>query len=278
LDEKDPLRTLFAKLDTPNFEAGMKALEDAALVESAYGNEKHAAELKADSSKLGKALVDAIRATHPEFQKDLAPVIPACIDFLSNFTKVFTLNYDLLLYWVIAGSKNFGDGFGLAKRESGFMRPFTKDRRCNVFNLHGALHLFRTAENEAEKRVEEGGGILDAIDKTIIETGRFPLYVAEGTSAAKVVQIRGNAYLRTCYAELAALGDVLFVYGNSASEQDDHIYDAIFRSKIGQVFYCFHKPTGDLQLADARLSHAQKRNGSSIDYAFVDAESVGVWG
>ena len=43
----------------------------------------------------------------PKVQRD------ACAVFLKHFGTIFTLNYDLLLYWVIlhAAAKEFRDGF-----------------------------------------------------------------------------------------------------------------------------------------------------------------------
>jgi hypothetical protein len=51
---------------------------------------------------------------------------------LSSFGKVFTLNYDLLLYWVILGRQQFADGFGLGTESNGFRGPFKTSARCNI--------------------------------------------------------------------------------------------------------------------------------------------------
>jgi hypothetical protein len=70
-------------------------------------------------------------------------VIPTCVEFLNPFSKIFTTNYDLLLYWVIIKSRGkFGDGFLNAKDANGFRGPFEEDRLCNVYNIHGGLQLF----------------------------------------------------------------------------------------------------------------------------------------
>src|SRR5712691_10525596 len=116
LDGGSSLRRLFDDLSTVDFEIVVRALEDAALVERTYNKEKRATLLSSEADKLRGALVHAVRVTHPQHREDIADEIPACIEFLSQFDTIFTLNYDLLLYWVILeNTKQFQDGFGLAK-------------------------------------------------------------------------------------------------------------------------------------------------------------------
>ena len=43
----------------------MKALKDASVVEAAYGNQEQANTFTIDADRLRKALVYAVRATHP---------------------------------------------------------------------------------------------------------------------------------------------------------------------------------------------------------------------
>jgi hypothetical protein len=112
LDTADPFRALFRELKTVDFEPVVKALEEAALVEKVYGVTERSAALAKDGMRLRKALVDAVRATHPRHRDEPAEIIPACLEFLSHFTEVFTVSYDLLLNWTVTGSAKFGDGFG----------------------------------------------------------------------------------------------------------------------------------------------------------------------
>jgi hypothetical protein len=104
-----------------------------------------------------------------------AAKIPACVKFLAQFDTIFTLNYDLLLYWVIlANTTQFQDGFGLAEDRKGFRCTFKMDAYCNVFNLHGGLHLFKTEDDLVEKRIDQGSGVIDAIASTITNGRRLP--------------------------------------------------------------------------------------------------------
>jgi hypothetical protein len=172
-----PLRRLFDNLSTVDFEVVIRALEDAAIVEHTYNKEKRARILSSEANALRRALVHAVRQVHPAHREDIAAEIPACIKFLSQFDTIFTLNYDLLLYWVILeDTKQFRDGFGLAEERDGFLWPFRTDAHCNIYNLHGGLHLFKTEDDDIEKRIDQGTGVIDAIASTILEAKRLPLY------------------------------------------------------------------------------------------------------
>ncbi len=279
LDAGSALRKLFDALSTVDFEIVIQALEDAALVEKIYNKEKRTRILSSEADKLRRALVHAVREIHPAHREDIAGEIPACIKFLSQFDIIFTLNYDLLLYWVILeNTKRFQDGFGLAEDRNGFRWPFKTEAHCNVYNLHGGLQLFKTTDNEVEKRVDQGSGVIDAIASTILDAKRLPLYVAEGTSVQKLAHIYAVPYLRHCYEQLQQSANAFFVYGHSASANDAHIFDALFNSQISHLYFCVHKPTADVPAIDGELARHQKRNESDIDYTLVDAETAKVWG
>jgi len=280
LKDEDPLKQLFFSLDTYDFEAVIKALEDAAIVESAYGNDAHQQVFIEDARRLREALVHAIRTIHPSHREDVAPLVPSCIVFLKLFTTIFTLNYDLLLYWVqLEDTSRFSDGFGLGEEANGFRGPFKTNARCNVYNLHGGLHLFRTAVGDVKKRLMHGGnGIIDAIAETIIRDKRLPIYVAEGTSNAKLAKINSVPYLRYCYDTLSKSSGNLFVYGHSAAQNDAHIYRALFKSEIDHLYFCIHQPSADINLIDGELARYKRQYSSAVDYTFVDSESAHVWG
>ena len=277
LAENAPARVLFDRLDTVNFERVVKAPEDASIVEAAYGHGDQSQALIADAVLVREALVNAVRVTHPTHRDKIKDVIPSCIEFLTPFSKIFTLNYDLLLYWVILNTKQFGDGFYYATDANGYRGPFQEDPRLNVYNIHGGLHLFHREDGEIEKRLAGADGIIDAIAQTITVSKRLPVYVAEGTSLAKLDRIKSVAYLNHCYQQLKVSSGHFFVFGHSADDTDAHIYSALFNSKITHLYFCVYD-TGKLAELDGRLSHYKKSNNSNVDYTFVESETVGVWG
>jgi hypothetical protein len=107
---------------------------------------------------------------------------------------------------------------------------------------------------------------------------RFPLYVAEGTSAAKLQRIKANNYLSYCYEKLGASAGSFFVFGHSADPNDAHIYSALFRSKITHLYFCIYQPTDEkVKSVSGELARYRERASSKIDYTFVDSESAHVW-
>jgi hypothetical protein len=278
LADDAPCRQLFERLDTPNFERVVRALEDAAEVEDVYGNTTEAARLLDDADTVRKALITAIQAAHPTHLDKMMDVIPTCVEFLNPFKTVFTTNYDLLLYWVVikSGGK-FGDGFLNAKDASGFRGPFEEDRRCNVYNIHGGLHLFLRKDGELEKRLAGDDGGLTAIAETIRDDDRFPIYVAEGSTESKEARIATVPYLKLCLKRLEEVKGAFFVYGSAVHKNDAHIYNALFRSGINHLYYCIYDQS-ELAAIDGRLSNYQKANRSRASYSFVDSQSAAVWG
>jgi hypothetical protein len=278
LASDDPIRILFDRLKTVDFERVVKSLEGASEVEMAYGNNAHAEQLIADANRVREALVHAIRGTHPAHREEIESMIPSCVAFLSAFEEVFTLNYDLLLNWVsISNEARLTDGFGLGQRRNVFQGPFIVGAYCQTYNLHGGLHLFRSGI-DVEKRLAGETGVIDSIAQTITVEKRFPLYVAEGTSPAKLARIKASNYLSHCYKQLAQSKGSFFVFGHSADPNDAHIYHALFRSKIKHLYFFVYQPTDEkIRTISGELARYKESAGSKIDYTFVDSESAHVW-
>ncbi|MBR0911487.1 DUF4917 family protein [Bradyrhizobium japonicum] len=272
-----PCRRLFDRMDTKNFEQVIRALEDASVIARTYGNDEQADILVRDAELVRKDLITAIQAAHPTHLDKMLDVIPSCVEFLNPFKCVFTTNYDLLLYWVVIKSGGrFGDGFLNAKDADGFRGPFQEDNRCNVYNVHGGLQLFVRTDGELSKRLAGPDGGIEAIGRTIAEQKRFPLYVAEGNTESKQRRIHESRYLTLCFQRLKESSGCFFVYGSAAADNDAHIYDALFRSKIKHLYFCIYDQS-ELPSIDGRLSNYQKSNSSKIPYTFVDSKSAGVW-
>lgn len=280
IEEGTPLRDLFTRLDdTKDFELVMRNLEDAALVEDVYGNADQAQVFNDDANTLREGLIHAINETHPTIQTELDDVIPSCVAFISNFKKIFTLNYDLLLYWVQLNTGQFSDGFGLGERSGGFKGPFKEDAFCDIYYLHGGLHLFQTRWDETHKRVVDNGTIVSEVTNTIRTRRKLPLYIAEGTSNKKLAKINSTPYLKHCLDTLEEAAGNLFIYGHSASENDAHIYRAIFKSQVKKVYFCIHEPTADLNAINGELQRykALYPSARSKEIIFVNSETAHVW-
>lgn len=278
LPEDDPVRGLFAALRTNDFEAVVAALETAVMVERAYDEKTRAECLDADAQRVREALVTAINATHPAHRDGLGDRFASSAAFLAHFDRVFSLNYDLLLYWVNLEEAHLSDGFGLGERSGQFIGPFREDAYCHIYNLHGGLHLFDNGLGEIIKAVDEGDGVIATIGKTIQDKRKMPVYVAEGTSAQKVRKINSVPYLRHCLDQLRQTTSTLFVYGHSADENDAHIYSAIFTPEVKHLYFGIWEPTEEkIRTLDGQLAKYQKVAGAEADYTFFDSASAHVW-
>ena len=282
LDESSPIRALFKRLNTVDFELVIRALEDATVVEHAYGNDAHADQLKVDAQIVREALVTAVNATHPAHRDDLEFKYESAAAFLDQFDKgqVFTLNYDLLLYWVNLEKGLLTDGFGRGEylNDGRFKGPFREDAYCSMFNLHGGLHLFQHETGDVFKALNHGDGVIANITHEIATNRRLPLYVAEGTSTSKLRKINSVEYLRHCYRKLQDTNAAVFIFGHSAAPNDAHIYHAIFGSKAKHVYFGVFQPNRTkITALDAELAKYKKLGGDNVPYSFFDSETAHVW-
>lgn len=278
LEVGDPLLALFKALDTVDFERVVLALEDAARVEAAYGDGERAATFADDAQRVREALVKAINETHPAHKSEMAFKLDSGAAFINHFSVVFTLNYDLLLYWVNLESTDKRDGFGLGEKtnDGRFHGPFKSDAYCHIFNLHGGLHLFDDG-GEMMKALNDGDGVIATVSGTI-RSGHFPVYVAEGKSAQKLKKINGNDYLRHALDKLKENTFPLFVFGHSADDNDAHIYDSIFASGCKALYFGIYQPNEPkIRALDGKLEKYRRTLGSDLAISFFNAETANVW-
>lgn len=108
-------QAVFERLGENNFEGAMSLLEDTRWVGRRYGlGDDGERAILDDVQRLKKALIEAIGESHlshsgevPNEKKE------AALDFLTQYHNVFTVSYDLLLYWVTMFREPhpFEDGF-----------------------------------------------------------------------------------------------------------------------------------------------------------------------
>lgn len=302
------LPAVFKAVGTTDFEHVIKMLEDASRVVPVYSSEAvEAAKLMAaDATSLKDILIQTVANNHPNIPNEIADEqFWACRKFLSHFLgdtnrdgKVYTLNYDLLLYWTLMHEDmGFEDPIVLA-RDDGFGRDEDTDseyvnwmgesgaRSQRVHYLHGALHLFDAgAELQKYTWVNTGKPLLEQA-REAMGSNKFPLVVAEGKSKHKLAKIKHSAYLHHSYksfsSQMAQRNDALFIFGHSLADNDQHILKKIARGKIAQVYVgLYGDPENDRnkQIHNAANALAHSRDTRfTIDVAFFDAASAQVWG
>ncbi|MBR1141728.1 DUF4917 family protein [Bradyrhizobium sp. AUGA SZCCT0431] len=291
---------LFDALKTQDFEVVIKHLQDAATVVEVYRPSavNLARSLRNDAAAIKDALVTAIAKRHPDRPYDVKPEqYAACRTFLSRFGHIFTLNYDVLLYWALMQSEvdnlqiNHDDGFRHPEDDPD--QPWVSWQQGNsatVCYLHGALHLF-DAGSEITKYT------WSKTDKPIVEQIRsalavekYPLFVAEGTSASKKARILHSGYLhkahRSFEACCGAAGNAIVIYGHSLADNDDHVLRTIVK---GNARYLLVSLYGDPNSSTNRVivDKAEKlvlQRGPAkgrrqpLTVIYYDASSAKVWG
>ena len=302
------LPDVFDAVGTTDFEHIIKMLEDASRVVPVYSKEatEAAAQMAADAEALKDILIQTVANNHPNIPNEINDEqFWACRRFLAHFLgdenkdgKVYTLNYDLLLYWTLMHEDmGFDDPISLAANDGFGRDEDTEPEYVNwmgesgahgqrVHYLHGALHLFDAgAELQKYTWVNTGKPLLEQA-REAMGARKFPLFVAEGKSNQKLAKIKHSAYLHHSYksfsSQMGQRNDALFIFGHSLAENDQHILKKIARGKIGQIYVgLYGDPNSDgnkaiRSAANALGAHRDERVPLSV--AFFDAGSAQVWG
>lgn len=299
---------VFEALGTQDFEAAIRALENAAKILPAYVPHGDAAIAKMleHAAALKEILVQTIAGNHPHIPSDIPDdKFWACRRFLSHFLAgdkpgcVFTLNYDLLLYWTLMHDDmpfddpidlGVNDGFGNDEDDPDadyvVWQGETNAHSACVLFLHGALHLFDSGK-ELQKYtwVRKGVPLVDQAREALARD-EYPLFVAEGTSAQKKAKIRHNAYLYQGFKQFTANVQqgkhCLFIFGHSLAENDEHILKRIGKGRLKKLYVGIY---GDpLELVNqtimqrAQALAGQRHEKWPLEVVFYDAASANVWG
>ena len=287
-------REAFGVLKTTDFERVMRALRDSSTLIRLYERsaDKVAKAMQDDAEGLREVLVSAIAGSHPEMPNAISEKnARLCRAFLAHFEHIYTLNYDLLLYWVLMWDEIkpqivCDDGFRSPEDKKAEYVTWEPENVSgqNIHYLHGALHIF-DAGVEIQKYTWSRTGVrlIDQI-REALKAERYPLFVAEGSSNQKYARIRHSDYLSRAFRSFLGISGTLFVFGASFSDADAHIVRAIHRarSRIAKLFVSVHgdpvKPA-NAALINSVKTFAQKRgNRNPLDVDFFDASSATVWG
>ena len=199
-------------------------------------------DLTSEYNLLRDALTRALLEVHPEQPGAVSRRrLAAGARLFREFDSVFTVNYDLLSYWVMlqkGASSRFTDKFVEIHPDSSseqtrlHFHANSWPERHPLWFVHGALHLYVSANATAKLRYIDANKTLMEQSIDLYESGRGPLLVLEGSSDRKLSQIAGSTYLQRAFNELGSVSGALFTYGFGFSWQDMHITDQLLRSSI----------------------------------------------
>lgn len=276
------IREVFRQTRSADFERVVHRLIQTARTLGTY--EPHSptrAKLRRDAERVRWSLASAIARVHPARIDDVGEGrLVAAHDFLRDFRAVFTLNYDLLLYWAILRREQspFDDGF---RRRSVRLLHVAPPEQ-NVTYLHGALHLSEDVVLGAlpETVKAEWDGLTPLVDRLQddLDQGDFPLIVMEGESQQKQRSINASPYLSDAQDRLRSIGGSLFTFGWAFGESDDHVIEAIRRSNVRRIYVGLHGRPGSGRnpwiVGRARTLEAEK---PSLHVRFWDTATATTW-
>ncbi|MEQ1761457.1 MAG: DUF4917 family protein, partial [Vicinamibacterales bacterium] len=217
-----------------------------------------------------------------------------CVAFLEPFTNVFSISYDLLLYWVAM------HGLQILKERDGFRNSLDEpDAPYCVFSehlrgqkgilfVHGALHIY-AEDGEVRKHTWTKSGVaLIELVRNGLAKGEYPLFVAEGDSSKKRDQILHNGYLDYCFGKLTRIEAPLVTFGFSFGDSDGHILDAIVHNpKLEQLYVGVFEPEsteGKKTVAAATALAARRKTliaggfkGKQLDVSVFNSKTCSVW-
>lgn len=285
----EDISKLFIEFDTSDFELILRLVWHAKLVNKHLG----IIDQKIDSAyeNIKEALIKVVKEVHCE-HSDIADQLPQLYQFTKQFRTVVSLNYDLILYWILMyGNRNedghrFKDcfqGSGLFRNNWQDLRnPIRKEKEVTLsLYQHGNLSIFRDAKN-TETKVQRGDfeGLLEVITSQW-EDNKIPLFVAEGTGTKKLESIKSSPYLSTIFYEV--LPDLitqkanLVIYGWSLGEQESHLVKQIFKNKqSGKVAISIFQNNQEECHRIYRLIKNEKV-APNIEVEFFDSQSSGCW-
>ena len=242
--QDDLLKKLFKTINTSNFEQIMRQLDlSKRIIEAFDGDDDIKTKIEEASSVLKKSLIEAVEKMHPEYVFSIPELkSQSCAAFLELFTKrngkIFSTNYDILLYWVLMRNQieNAVDGFGRdaieqdewvpeEDMEYSELRWGKNKEKQNIYYLHGALPIFDDGI-EIIKEEYDGNYILQNIEVRMND-GQYPIFVTAGDCDEKLNHILHNHYLSYCYDSLCSIKGSLITIGFNFGEYDEHIIKAI---------------------------------------------------
>jgi hypothetical protein len=284
-------RDAFGVLRTTDFEVVMRALKDAAQLIRLYapGLPDLADSMQRDATGLRDVLVHAIAQNHPDYPATInGNQYAACRRFLEHFKGIYTLNYDLLLYWALMNDEHpphipCDDGFRTPETGAEEYVTWEPGRYAqNIHYLHGALHVF-DAGTEVQKYTwtNTGRRLIDQIREALTNE-LYPIFVAEGESSQKYKRIRHSDFLHKAYRSFQEIGGTLFIYGHAMSPNDEHIIRLIGRGKLERVFVGIYGDENSVpnQAIRRRVEQLQvvRPARKPLQAEFFDAASARVWG
>lgn len=244
-----------------------------------------------------RALINTVKGIHPDKiicdKQGLAQIGR----FMAGFSTVFSLNYDLIIYWASlnanqANGWRFEDGFTIEKKHSSstqvikqyFNFSFSAEPEpgmTKVFYPHGNLAFYQTTGGEESKLVANNQDLLSLITKRWSDNDGQPLFVCEGLTEEKVTIISQSRYLSHVFQQvLPSPRDSITIYGWSIGKQDSHILQQLALAKCPRAavsVFVGDKTGEEIKSEITHMRKMLKEHAGIENVEFFDAASAGCW-
>lgn len=293
---------LFEFAGTSDFERAIEALRTTEEIVNLYGSSDRSslvARLDSDIRVLRNALAEALSKRHPDNVGEISKnEYESARNFLAHFDgNLYTVSYDLLLYWTLM--QEFEP---VIKSDDGFREdPDDPDAEWvtwdgfagheqRIYHLHGGLHLYDAGSFLKKLTWSRSGTALVEQIRDALDSAIYPLVVTEGLSTEKLRHIEHSPYLHRGLKSLVSCGGSLFIHGHSLADNDEHVLRRIEEGKIQALYISLHgDPTSAESVRiqnraqlmserrDAHESPKQQRYRRPLTVKFYDAETASVW-
>jgi hypothetical protein len=238
-----PVQTIFDSFGVSDFELVLRRLWQAKLVNKALSIEH--GKVEESYCQVRAALISTVRDVHLSYH-EAETHLTRIYKFMQPFSKVLSLNYDLIVYWAaMLGNRSLGPWFKDCFTPAFFcedwqerVQPYGGAEGATLFFYpHGNLVLHHHEFSSVKKIVSrEGVDLLDSILNKWVQHDLAPAFVCEGTQVSKLQSISGSDYLEKVYYEVfTSLGPLIVIYGWAMAEQDEHLLKQLAKNKPVKV-------------------------------------------
>ncbi|MBW2341357.1 MAG: DUF4917 family protein [Deltaproteobacteria bacterium] len=281
------VQQVFDHLDTADFELVLRMLWHASQINQALEIPDTRTTQAYESVRDG--LIEVVRTIHVPYDEVRDRIVTAA-RFMSRFSTVISLCYDVLVYWaILKGNEDapnrFKDCFVNGEFQQDWRRfrePYGVNRRATlVVYPHGNLALAADLRGgEFKISATSGTRLLDTVFDHWRTGEKTPVFVSEGTSVQKRAAIRRSPYLSTVYEEiLLDLGKSVVVIGWSMSENDAHLLNQVCESGARRFAIAVDREAANLHEFQAMVHRKfEGRIGrNEFELMFFDRSSEGCW-
>lgn len=266
----DEAKAIFTELGTTNFEQCLECLHHANIVLRALSDST--ARVHTTYEQVRDSLFKTVGDVHvpwDDFPPDTHDHLAKEID---KFRSVFTTSYDLSLYWSHMWAEfkstkvttNIVDYFwATGNRFDPTDTTVRSSRATCVHYLHGGIHLWQDDQTGENGKWTNGSGrLLDIKSRYGPTSDRRPLFVSEGTWAAKSRTIRQSSYLSFCLDKLRDDESPIVVFGQALADQDRHILAALDEGAQRRIAISMYPSGNDEAIVEekARLLQTLRRH------------------